>query len=179
MTHHKYTTPTIPENVEERFWSNVDRSGECWLYVPGPSRTYGLFCPGHQRKVGAHRFSYELAYGPIPEGMKVCHNCPGGDNPRCVNPAHLWLGTTADNNRDMHQKGRHRSGDTHPSRLRPETRPRGETHSLARLDADKVRAIRRLHADGAKGTDLAARYGVSPSTIWLVVHRKKWVHVLD
>jgi len=174
MTHPNYTTPTTPENVEDRFWSKVDRSGDCWLYVPGPSTRYGIFCPGHQGKVSAHRFSYELAYGPIPLGMLVCHRC---DVKRCVRPDHLFLGTSADNIHDMHAKGRGQRGDKHSARLRPETRPRGSAHGRARLTERDVTEIRAALALGTRGTVLARRFCVTVSTISRINKGHIWRHV--
>jgi hypothetical protein len=97
--------------TEERFWAKVDRSGgpdACWLWTAGTFRLrngYGKFGadPAASRTVYAHRFAYELSHGPIPPGLLVCHHC---DNPPCCNPAHLFLGTIADNMRDMSDKGR-------------------------------------------------------------------------
>lgn len=85
----------------------------CWIW-PGWRRGQygGLFVPGGRRQSAlAHRWSYEQFVGAVPEGMKVCHRC---DTPLCVNPDHLFLGTQADNVRDMVQKGRHRSPLTDP-----------------------------------------------------------------
>lgn len=93
----------------ETFWSKVDTTGECWLWLAAriPPYGYGNF-GGTQDGVRwvklAHRHAYELAHGPIPEGMWVLHRC---DNPPCVRPDHLFLGTHADNMRDMVAKGRH------------------------------------------------------------------------
>lgn len=89
----------------ERFFAKVDRSGVCWVWTAGGNENgYGHFSPGHGlRREYAHRWSYEHHVGPIPPGMVVMHAC---DNPPCVNPAHLSLGTNQDNMLDMVAKGR-------------------------------------------------------------------------
>lgn len=92
----------------DRFWARVDKSGECWVWTGAALPAgYGRWKGAH-RLVYAHRFSWELANGPIPDGMLVCHRC---DNPPCVRPDHLFLGTPTDNIRDMNAKGRGRAGD--------------------------------------------------------------------
>jgi hypothetical protein len=107
------------------------------------------------KNVYAHRASYEGHRGPIPDGMFVCHTC---DNPGCINPDHLFLGTPADNTADMMEKGR--SG-------------RGERKG-GRFTEDDVRAI--LQSD-ERHSALAQRYGVSQSHIHQIKHRKIWSHV--
>jgi HNH endonuclease len=92
----------------QRFMSKLDKSGDCWLYKPGRSR-YGQFSyqdqdTGFRIRMGAHRFSYMLEFGYIPDKMVVMHQC---DNPKCCNPSHLRLGTYQDNTDDMMEKGRH------------------------------------------------------------------------
>lgn len=90
----------------ERFLAKIriDESG-CWIWTAGRNKLgYGRFgLPGQYKTVQAHRFAYEQFYGPIPEGMFVCHHC---DNPPCVNPEHLFVGTHVDNMKDMWSKGR-------------------------------------------------------------------------
>jgi hypothetical protein len=101
--------------LAERFWPKVVKSDGCWLWVGAKfERGYGCIVaggpringrPAERRHLYAHRVSYELSVGPIPDGLYVCHHC---DNPPCVNPSHLFLGTATDNNRDREAKGRGR-----------------------------------------------------------------------
>ena len=96
--------PKRPWNAEDRLWSRVDRSGECWVWTGGTNGVgYGRVSDADGRTVLTHRLVYQLEVGPIPEGLWVLHHC---DNPPCVNPAHLFLGTVGDNNRDARAKGR-------------------------------------------------------------------------
>lgn len=110
MQHNFYSNRE--KTPEQRFWEKVDKSGECWLWTGAhlpPPRCYGKF------KVSAaggyaHRYSWLLHFGDIPNGLEVCHTC---DNGLCVNPAHLWLGTHADNMADRDTKGRTHRGPQH------------------------------------------------------------------
>jgi hypothetical protein len=96
-------------NLQLRLWSRVVPAGpsECWVFKgSGTARgEHGVIRAG-SRAEKAHRVAWQLVNGPIPEGMCVCHRC---DNPPCINPSHLFLGTIADNNRDRHQKGRRKN----------------------------------------------------------------------
>ncbi|MEY9995875.1 hypothetical protein ABIE67_007907 [Streptomyces sp. V4I8] len=96
-------------SAEERFWRYVDKTGECWTWTGGHSNDgYGrFFISEGEGNVAAHRFSYQLHNGEIPDGLIICHRC---DNPPCVRPDHLFVGTHLDNVRDMFSKGRNVSG---------------------------------------------------------------------
>jgi hypothetical protein len=154
-------------SLEERLWAKVDRSGgpdACWIWLGPVNRSgYGQI-QRNGKNIGVHRAAYELAHGEIPEGVDVCHNCPGGDNPRCCNERHLWLGTHQDNMRDMERKGRARHRN-------------GEAVNFAKLTAADVVIVRELAAKGVTLRALAKEYGVSPTAISLIVSRKNWKHV--
>jgi len=95
--------------LSDRFWSHVDTSGECWVWTAARASKrggYGRFGIENQQTEYAHRVSWRLAYGPIPTGLWVLHHC---DNPPCVRPSHLFLGTQVENMADMTIKGRHGS----------------------------------------------------------------------
>ena len=110
----------------------------------------------------AHRVAYELAYTPIPDGLWVLHRC---DNPPCVNPAHLFLGTHADNVRDRDTKGR-------------QVTPRGEENGQAKLTAAIVREIRAAHSLGEVSyAELSRRYGVNRATAHCAITGRTWKHV--
>lgn len=104
----------MPLSSEELFWGKVDKSGECWLWLAGRKggkcgRKYGSFITGgrlHKKQWYAHRYSYFLANGSIPDNLDIMHAC---DNGLCVNPAHLIAGTTRDNMCDAYKKNRLKS----------------------------------------------------------------------
>jgi hypothetical protein len=109
------------------------------------------------KTVLAHRIAYELANGPIPDGLCVMHIC---DRKTCVNPEHLTLGSIADNNADMRQKGRH---------------VRGERVGGVKLTAEKVQTIRELAKTGNYPQEqLAMMFGVSRSNIGMIVRNRTW-----
>ena len=130
-------TESEHNTIVQRFWSSVEKTTSCWLWRGNKSgRGYGnLWVAGVY--ILAHRLSYELHSGPIPHGLLVLHDCPDGDNPLCVNPDHLWIGTQQDNVHDMFRKQRNGAlthperlarGDRHGSHTQPESVPQGERH---------------------------------------------------
>jgi hypothetical protein len=162
---------------EDRFWSKIAVGDACWLWLAGcDADGYGKFWLGDSNKV-ASRVAWELTHGTIPPGMEVCHDCPGGDEPRCVRPSHLFLGTRQDNVADMVAKGRSLSAERSPSRQHPERLARGREHGRSVLDEDCVRAIRARRTNGDTHVALAEAFGISPATVSQIVLRKTWRHV--
>lgn len=157
----------FPHNtMQERFWNSVRKTNDCWEWVGYVSPSgYGI-C-GHTKtksrvETFAHRYSWMLAYGEIPQSMFVCHKC---DNRKCVRPDHLFLGTAEENAYDMVSKGRNAYG---------------ERASSAKLTDERVRAIRQEYLSGKVGClSLAKKYGVSKRTIQNIVHGDTWKHLLE
>lgn len=152
------------KSLEERFWAKVDKTSECWIWT-GAKRDgtrYGVISSSKGRKMlDAHHVAYELVIGAIPDGSQVLHRC---DNPPCVNPAHLFLGTQAENMRDMVQKGRSGIGSRNPK---------------SKLTETDVVAIRLAYAQyGAKvRSRLAATYSISLAHVSDIAHGRYWKHV--
>jgi hypothetical protein len=140
----------------ERFWALVERGPGCWRWLGySDPQGYGfIWLPSCRRR--AHRAAWEFAQGPIPRGLCVCHRC---DNPWCVNPEHLFLGTRAENNADMRSKGR---------------QARGRKVPLAKLDEWSVRLIRAMARLGWSNADLAREFKVSGTTVCHVLQGKVW-----
>ncbi len=158
---------------EGRFWRRVQKTGTCWLWTGHRDRKgYGAFtAPGIWL---AHRFSYQLHHGPIPAGMLVCHKC---DNPPCVNPDHLFLGTPKDNMVDAAQKQRMARGSKNAAHLYPERVLRGSRHASSKLTEEIVLNIRSAYAaGGVTHQELGKRYGVHASTICKIIRRIMWAH---
>jgi endogenous inhibitor of DNA gyrase (YacG/DUF329 family) len=163
--------------LSEVFWEKVDKSGPngCWLWVSYRTRQgYGQLLHAGV-KHPAHRVAWILTCGEIPNDLLVCHHC---DNPPCVNPAHLFLGTPAENSADMAEKGRAAAGERHCSRLHPEKVPRGSKAGSSRLVEDQVLDIRRRHTAGETITALAAEFGVARTTVGWIVNGKTWRHLI-
>jgi len=163
-----------------RFWSYIpDRTDGCWLWTSVPNQNgYGRFSFGGVggHNVLAHRVSYFIHYGEIPDGLFVCHKC---DVRLCVNPEHLFIGTQKDNLRDAIAKGRLKMGRDHGSNVRPETVPRGVNHWSAKLTEEQVRAIRSEYVPRkVTCAKLAAKYGINNAHVSHIVRGKSWKHLL-
>jgi hypothetical protein len=154
-------------NDVERFWAKVDKTGECWEWGRSLNdRGYGQF--GWNGKIiKAHRLSYALNHPLTIDLLEhpdicVCHKC---DNPKCVNPSHLFLGSIGDNNKDRETKGRNADR-------------KGEKHHLVKLTENEVREIRTRYAEGGiTQEDLGIKYGVSIGAISYIIIRKNWKHI--
>lgn len=151
-----------PTPISERIWQYVNKTDGCWLWTASVDRKgYGKITvrTGEKTKwVIAHRAVYELLVGPIPEGMHLLHHC---DNPLCVNPSHMFIGTNDDNIRDMIAKGRNN---------------KGEDQHCAKLTESQVIEIRRKLASVDQKT-LANEYGVTVGCIRAIRIRKSWKHL--
>ncbi len=146
-----------------RFLPVVRDPDKCWEWTGARDyKGYGRFrLGGDEKKRGAHRFAYLYFVGHVPDEMFVLHKC---DNPACCNPAHLFLGTAADNMIDKTRKGRNNA-------------PCGERHAFAKLTDQAVRKIReRLHQGELQHT-IATDFGVSQTTVSNIACGRKWVHV--
>ncbi len=157
-----------PIPIEERFWPKVDKRGpdECWNWTAGRN---GVGCgalrvssPPPRRRVYAHRVSYEMANGPITDGLWVLHKC---DNPRCVNPNHLFLGTVKDNSDDMVAKGRDKRAIT------------VRRAKVAKVTEADVLEIRARAADGERYVAIARDYPIGAKNVATICRRQSWEHV--
>lgn len=147
-----------------KFWPKVLRKPGCWTWLAGKNTAgYGSFW-FHGRLVMAHRVSWMLEHGPIPDGLFVLHHC---DNPPCVNPKHLFLGTARDNLIDAISKGRHHA---------PQPR-HGEQNSSAKLTQQYVSKMRHLRCQGKTYQQIADLFGICKRTALLACKGITWKHV--
>jgi hypothetical protein len=158
----------ISDLVITRFWSKANKTDSCWLWIPGPSCDgYGRFNYGRTFEL-SHRFAWKVTYGPIPEGLCVCHSCDTlyeyGDRTYklCVRPDHLFVGTHRENIMDASAKGR-----MHP----------GERSGSTKITSTDVIDIRKQHSTGITPRTLSSQYGISKGQIIQIVNRRYWKHI--
>jgi hypothetical protein len=162
------------QDYAERFWKRVlvGDTEECWPWQRWrTAKGHGRFSVWDtERKcvVGltTSRIAWELTNGPIPDGLFVLHRCPGGDNPACCNPSHLYLGTQRDNMRDRRERG-----DGYKKQAK------GSEHPMAKLDEVRVLALLQARSEGATLRLLAERFGVDITQVSHIVRREHWSHV--
>lgn len=156
--------PRSKRSLAERFWQYVNKTDSCWLWTGATSRGgYGVINAGgnSDKILRAPRVSWALHNGPIPDGLSICHRC---DNPPCVNPLHLFVGTIRDNNVDMWRKGR----QSPPPQLI------GSQNPQAKLTAQQVQEIRARYKRGTRQVACVREYGIAQSLIWRIVHGRTW-----
>ena len=165
-----YKTP-----IQERFWRFVDKDGpvpvgcpelgSCWNWAGRiGSHGYSLISDGEGRSLLAHRYSYELHCGSIPDETPcVLHHC---DNPPCPNPVHLFVGTKQANSLDMVSKGRCKTPYL-----------QGEAHAKAKLTEASVLAIRQSDIDGVPRKAIAVRFDISEAYVCNILARRRWQHI--
>lgn len=172
--------PLKPQDVQ-RFWSKVSKTDTCWRWT-GTIAKNGYGClkvsmgsRTNKAMPAAHRISYFLHHHTDPGHWLVCHTC---DNRLCVNPEHLFLGTSADNSADMARKGRAASGDRNASRLYPEKRKRGAANRSTKLTVAQVLEIRQRYATGTiTAVALGKEFGVQGCAVLVIHHRKTWKYI--
>ncbi|WP_371432910.1 HNH endonuclease [Novosphingobium sp.] len=144
---------------KERFFGKVEKTDGCWLWMGATNKWgYGNFHNAASRTELAHRASWRLTYGEDAGELRVCHHC---DNPQCVNPTHLFLGSDADNVADQVAKGR-------------QPRSRGERNGRAKLTDAQVAELRDRYKPGVtRIVDLAAEFGITYGHVWQLVSGKK------
>lgn len=150
------TERAAPLSESERFWAKVLKTDGCWFWTGTVAGGYGQFSAADGSRVTAHRFSWELQNGAIPEGLLACHDC---DNPLCVRPTHIFLGDTSANMRDMSAKGRH---------------PKQNSRYWAKLTPAQAVDI---FQSTSSLTVLSQRHGVSTSAIASIKSGRRWAHV--
>lgn len=147
-----------PLPLEDKFWPRVVKTEGCWLWT-GKSTTptgYGLISIRRSGNISSHRASWMIHYGSIPDGKWVLHHC---DNPKCVRPDHLFLGTAKDNSRDRDTKGRG---------------AKGEKAGCAKIKEQDAIRIRRLRQEGKILREIASEFGLSISQTYRITRNESW-----
>ena len=170
-TYRKFYSTKTPLERFLLYISNSVHPNGCWIWEGLFSHNgYGRFRLTGGKRIPSHRYSYELFKGKIKKGLLVCHSC---DNPSCVNPEHLWVGTTKENMQDMCQKGRSYF-QTHAKKIK---RRKGVNHHKAKLTEKEVLEIRKLSNQGFTNRALGIKFNISEYTISPIILGKTWTHI--
>lgn len=156
------------KSLLDRFWEKIDKQSSphgCWLWTGSTSGGYGRLYVGNHTTIATHVLSYIIHNGPVLNSLFVCHNCPSGDNKRCCNPLHLWLGTSQENSQDASKKG-----VLSPSKI-------GEKNPAAKLIEEDVMYIRQV-GTSISSRKLAAQFGVTKTTINAIRNGAIWTHLI-
>lgn len=150
--------------MSERLADKYVESGDCWIWTGAKNKNgYGCVSTGKGTSTTAHKASYQVHVGPVAEGLDVCHKC---DNPSCINPKHLFLGTRKENMQDSKRKGRQ-----NPARAK------GEETGSSKLTNDQVISVFKSAKAGVSLSQIAKTYNVRKQTIWSIAHGKSWTHI--
>lgn len=150
------------KSTEEDFWRMCEKGGECWNWKKATNNDgYGILT-FHGKAWKAHRLAYHFSNSGIPDGMVICHTC---DNPKCVNPDHLYAGTQQQNVKDRVK--RRRSGNL-----------KGVNNGKAKLSESDVLKIRSACDSGDRYSDVATKFGISDSHAGLIHKRRAWGHIV-
>jgi len=147
-------------HLVSRFWSKVVKTESCWTWIGHRNAAdYGTLGTARGGKIHyAHRLSWEIHFGDIPLGLLICHHC---DNPPCVNPSHLFLGTHRDNTADSVKKGRRAS-------------KRGELNGRAKLTSQDVADVFKLRAAGSLQREIGSKFDVTQAQVSSILLGKAW-----
>jgi len=172
-----------------KFMKKVEKEEKCWIFKGGLNakkpKGYGVaYYKGN--RILAHRLSYQLYIGDIPNGMYVLHNCPNGDNRACVNPDHLWLGTYKDNSIDAMKKGRltkvwgRKKTQEEIDKIQKNRKipnQKGERHNRAKLKEFQVLEIREKLSNKVKYKEISKEYGIDICSISDIKFKRTWRHI--
>lgn len=159
----KHKNPRAMRSLSERFWEKVNKvDGGCWLWTAATAKGYGRISLGRKEQgdMAAHKVSWILHFGPVPDGLCVLHTC---DVPLCIRPDHLWLGTNEDNSKDRVNKGR-------------QARLFGEDNRSSKLTQAQVDEMRQLRAQGQRVNRIAARFGIRCDYTSAILCGRAWSH---